>query len=121
MIIRENEAELICDFAEYYHLLNYRGLPLNLVVTLLFGLRDESRIKMKLSGATVSFNQMLFASIADSLNFIAWTKTKDAEANRNRPSSIIKSILKKDDEKKNEVFASAEAFEKARAELLKGE
>lgn len=34
-------------------------------------------------------DQVLLGAIADAANLIAWSKTKDAERNRNRPKSVL--------------------------------
>lgn len=112
-MINECEDKLICDFAETYHILNYKELSPTLAATLLIGLRDGSRVKMHLSGARVTLDQALLAIISDSLRFLAWTKTKDASKGRkykNKP--IFDAIMheqKKDDELMR--FDTVEAYE----------
>lgn len=81
---------MICDFAETYHLFNYRELPPTMVVTLLFGLRDNSRVKMHMSDAKITIEQTLLAIMADALQFIAWSKTQDAKHGKYKKKSILK-------------------------------
>lgn len=64
---------------------------------------------MRLAGARISLEQMLLARIADESAFQSWTKTKDAQHNRNRPKSILKELMEGDREEA-EVFTSPEAF-----------
>ena len=45
-MINLSEYALICDFAETYHIFDYRSLPVKLAATLSAGLRDDSRSKM---------------------------------------------------------------------------
>lgn len=112
MIINRCEDEMICDLAETYHILNYKELSPDLVATLVLGLRDNSRVKMNISENKLTFEQMLLASAVDNLAFLSWTKTKDAQKNRNRPKSIMQSIL--DNEHKDELktFSTIEEYEK---------
>jgi len=46
-MIKLDENALICDFAETYHIYDYRQLPPTRVAVFACGLRDDSRIKMK--------------------------------------------------------------------------
>ena len=95
-MINVGEDELICDLAETYHILNYRELSPVLVATLSVGLREDSRIKKKITGVSISAEQMLMAIMADNLQFLAWTKTKEAEKGKGRPDSILQKLLGND-------------------------
>lgn len=117
-MIKADEDALICDFAETYHVLNYKALPVKLAATLAAGLRDDSRIKPKLADMEVSPDTFLLAAIADRLGIIIWQRTKDGEKNRNRPKSITESLKPKKSEVS--VFKTGEEFIKARENLLKG-
>jgi hypothetical protein len=105
---REYEDEMICDLAEVYHMFNYEEYPPILVGTLLFGLRDDSRVKMALSGQNVSLDRYLMARAVDELAFLSWTKTKDAQNNRHRPKSILQKMM---GEPKKEEYATFETME----------
>lgn len=108
-IIKECEDELICDLAETYNIYDYRGLSPYLVATLTLGLRDNSRVKMKLSGIKVTTETMLNALMVDKLQFLCWTKTKDAQHNRNRPKSILTALMT--EEKQKDELMSFETIE----------
>lgn len=69
-MISEDEDALICDLAETYHIFNYKSLPIFTVATLASGLRDDSRIKLKLNKQRVSNTDLLLAVIADRLGLI---------------------------------------------------
>lgn len=56
---------LICDFAETYHIYDMESLPIDLVATLACGLRDNSRIKMKLGGTELTPETFLSATLID--------------------------------------------------------
>lgn len=61
---------LICDLAETYHILDYRALPVPLLATLCSGLRDDSRIKMRLAGINEISNEVILINIADTIKLI---------------------------------------------------
>ena len=79
-MIATDKNALICDMAETYKVFDLRALPVPMLATLAAGLRDDSRIKIKLSGARAA---------ADALNFLAWAKTKAAQTGKNRPKSFL--------------------------------
>ena len=120
-MVATDENALICDFAETYQILDYKGLPLRLAAVLASGLRDESRIKMKLSGSHIDKTTALLAAAVDRLSMLVWAKTKDAEHNRNRPKSMLAMLLKTDGPKEDlETFDTAEDFEAARKRIIQG-
>lgn len=111
MVIADEEA-LICDFAETYGIYDYRKLPLKTAAILASGLRDNSRIKIKLSGLNAAPEVILNAAIADRTGMLVWMQSKDGAKNRNRPASILDKIL--NPEKKKEdvtTFATGQDFE----------
>lgn len=69
-MIALDEQALVCDLAEVYHIFDYRSLPVQLVATLSSGLRDDSRIKMKLNGEKVSREVLLLAGVCDRLTML---------------------------------------------------
>ena len=85
-MIATDRTAWICDLAETYGVLNYKELPVDTLAALSVGLRDTSRIKMKLAGEKIASDIMLLAAAVDRLTFIAWTKTKAAE--RDEPSQV---------------------------------
>lgn len=120
-MVATDETALICDFAETYHILDYKGLPLRLAAALASGLRDGSRIKMAMSGATIGSDTALLAAAVDRLSLLVWSKTKDAEKNRNKPKSMLAMLLKDDGPKDDlEKFDTAEEFEAARKRIIQG-
>lgn len=107
--MQECEEEMICDFAETYHIFDYRQLNPGYAAVLCSGLRDDSRVKQKLSDTPINLEQTLLARMVDELAFLVWAKTKDGQKNRNRPQSILKALTgQKEDEVK--AFRSAEDF-----------
>lgn len=114
------EDELICDLAEVYHIYDFKKLPLLTVASFLYGLKDSSRTKMKLSGSKIDLQTMLQAMTVDCLNFLVWAKTENAQKNKNRPKSILSLLLGDQEEQKIEGFRSGEEFEEMRRRLMKG-
>lgn len=116
-MVKLYESDLICDLAETYHILNYRALPLRLVAVLACGLREDSRVLMRISGARVQSDVMLMASAVDRLSLLVWFQTKDGQRGRNRPQSLL-TTLAGDKKQSIESFDSAEEFDAARARIL---
>lgn len=117
MISADRDA-LICDFAETYGIYDFRALPLSLVATLAAGLRDDSRIKIRLSGTKASKTEILLAAAVDRLSMLLWAQTEDGRNNVNRPKSILAIITgDENDEKSISSFESAADFEKKWEEI----
>ena len=114
-----DETALICDFAETYHIFDYRALPLRTAAALASGLRRNSRIMIRMSGIGVDPDTLLLAAAVDRLSFLAWVKTKDGQKNRNRPKSIVADLMGKNRKKDEyDAYESAEDFDAARARFL---
>lgn len=123
-MIATDEDALICDLAETYHIYDYRRLPVQTVAVFSLGLRENSRIKMKLSGSKISLEQSLLASVADRLGILIWQKTKDGSKGNNVPKSILATLNGEAEEKEKSearLFISGEEFLKERERLLRKE
>lgn len=118
-MISLDESALECDLAETYHIYDYRALTPERVALFSIGLRDNSRIKLKISGQNYPLELLLLASAVDRLSMILWSKSKDAERNTNRPESIVAKLTEVQKEKDFEVFNSPEEFEEAMARINK--
>lgn len=119
-MIKLDENSLICDLAETYHILDYKQLPPTKVAVFACGLRDNSRIKMKISGQTVPFDTLLMAGVADRLSILVWAKTKDGQKGKNRPPMMVDALTKKElKETEVVVFYSGEDFEEARNRIIR--
>ena len=116
-----DEDALICDLAETYGVYDYRSLPANLVATFAVGLREDSRIKIKLNGMKRPFEDYMLAAIYDGINWLCWSKTKNGANGVNMPARILDQFFddRKDSKASDDfiVFDSPAAFEKAWAEL----
>lgn len=118
-MIAADEDALICDFAETYHIYDFRGLPVGYAATLASGLRADARIHMKMSGTPISLEQTLLAQIVDNVRVLVWTKTADAEKGRNYPESVLKKLLG-EPISSGAGYDTAEAYEEARKRIIEG-
>ena len=116
-MIAVDEAALECDLAETYHIYDYRALTPDRVALFSIGLRDNSRIKLKINDQKCSFETLLLAAAVDRLSLLFWSKTDDAKNNRNRPASILAKLTESEPQRDFVVFESAEAFEEALKEI----
>lgn len=112
------EDLLICDMAETYHILDIRALPVDTLAALASGLRDDSRIKMKMHGMEYVPMEVLAARCADTLALILYVLGADEYAVK--PESLVDKIFGKTDvEKKESVgFTTGADFEAERRRLL---
>lgn len=108
-LIGDSEDLLICDFAQYYHVLDYKELRPSLAATLAVGLPDESRVKKKITGVRATLDELLLALILDNLNLFMWSRSKHKGA---RPKKIYQ-LLSKPEKPKDELmsFDTPQAYE----------
>lgn len=116
-MIRTSEDALICDMAETYRVYNWRALPVQTAAVLAVGLRDDSRIKMLMSGTRHTAEELLLAGIADRLSVLIWQRTEDGRKNRNKPKMLVDQMTRKEAETDVVAYDSAEAYEAAREEI----
>ena len=111
MLSADRDA-LICDLAEVYGIFDHRALPVSLLATLAVGLREDSRIKRKLSGMKLSRMEILTAAAVDRLSILLWMNSEDGRRGENRPASILGALMGEEPEENLvEGFETAEAFE----------
>lgn len=123
-MVATDEDALICDLAETYQIYDYRRLPLKMVAVFSFGLRENSRIKMKMNDIEVPFETLLLAGIQDKLNVLIWQQTKDGMNGSNYPSSMLALLTKSQQKSKTSDligFESSEDFLREREKLLRKE
>ena len=113
-----DRTALICDLAETYGILDYKVLPVETLAALSVGLRENSRIKMKLSGAKAQPDFLLLAAAVDRLSLLVWSKTKDAEKGRKRPKSLVEVLNGKKKESDVMAFNTSEEWERAKAKII---
>ena len=111
LVLNRYESELICDFAEYYHILDYKSIDPGLAGILLQGLKPDSRTKMKLSNQKLTLEQTLLAIISDGITCLVWMKNKKKKTSK--PKSILKLLLNdKEETKKCKGYNSGADFER---------
>lgn len=93
-LINLDEDSLICDFAETYHVFDYKALNPCLCAVLAIGLRDGSRIKMAISENKLNTDQTLLAAIADRVSILVWQNTENGLKGIKQPTSIINEIYR---------------------------
>lgn len=108
-MIALDEDALVCDLAETYHVHNMYDFPALYVAILASGLRENSRIKLKMIGAEHDLNTLLLAHIADNTAINVWFKTEDGQKGVNRPASLV-NIIAKIDNSEYMTFESGEDF-----------
>lgn len=119
-MVAKHEDALICDLAETYNIYDYRQLPPPKVAVFAIGLKDDSRIKMKLSNQNVTLEALLLAGIADRLSILVWGQTKDGQKGINKPQMLVDMLTSKETKTDVIVFDSGEDFERTRNELIRG-
>lgn len=95
--------------------------PVELIATLAYGLRDDSRIKMEISGMKIKPEILIMAKIADNTALNVYAKTEDAKHRRNYPKSLVEALTK--EKKKSETpkeFNTGEDFMKEWNRLVNG-
>lgn len=113
-MVARNENALVCDFAEVYHIYDYKSMPLKQAAILAAGLPPDSRIKREISGQKQTTDILLLAAIADALNTLVWFQTTDGQRGVNRPDSILRRLTEEQEE--YEAYDSIEEYEAARKE-----
>lgn len=111
-MIATDEEALVCDLAETYKIYDYKSLPATRIATYSVGLRENSRIKLKMSDSRYSLDSLFLAAIVDRLSLLVWLKTKDGAQGVNRPKSIMANLLGETEEKNILAFQSPGEFEK---------
>lgn len=113
---------LLCDLAETYHIYDYRSLPLHMVGIFACGLREDSRIMMKISGIKIDTTQALLASIADNTRMLAWLQSNDGVKGTNRPNSLLRILsgAEQHNESNIETFESGNDFDEEWDRLTRG-
>lgn len=119
-MVAADEDALRCDFAEVYHILDYRALPARQAALFACGLGEGSRIVRRLTGQRATPEQLLLAMIADAVRILVWQQTEDGVKGRNRPS-LITDRLTGGDDRGGVGFATAEDFNAWRDAMLGGD
>ena len=119
----EDRTAWECDIVESYGILDYERIPVRKLAALSAGLRSDARIVMKLSGCKVTPRETLLAIIADRLTWLCWTKTEDGQKGRNKPVSILETLIgadRKKDSGEYMTFDTGKEFQEERNRILSG-
>lgn len=112
-----DETALICDFAEYYRIYDYRSLPARYVAKLATGLRADSRIMSKVLGAEQQPPYLYMVALAvDEIRNILWALAGDPKSQR--PPTLVSQIYGEKDTKETKGFNSPEEFDRARKRII---
>lgn len=117
-MLRASEQDLICDLAETYHIFDYRSLPVSLVATLATGLRDDSRIKLLMSGEKYPRELITSAIIADRITSLQYQLF-----GMKNPKFLCDLLFPDEEVEKKEqaeVFSSGEEFDAAYQRIVNG-
>lgn len=121
-MLRFSESDFIADFADIYHIYDYRRLPVETLAALAFGLQGNynARITMKACGIKVPFDTYLMAMCADRLADLMYMFA-DEKKRGNPPASIADELMIENpkDSKDYQAFDSGEAFEEERQKYLR--
>ena len=112
MISADRDA-LVCDLVETYGIYDFEALPATKLAALAVGLRDNSRIKMLLSGVKISRSDMLLAGVVDRLSILLWRLSSEGRNGTSPPKSILCILLgeKEGGDKQVQAFESGEDFD----------
>jgi hypothetical protein len=112
-MLSEDRDALICDMAETYHIYNMWALPVETVATLACGLREDSRIKLRLAGMEYIPPYMALIRIHDLLSaYLHSSKSGN-------PPVLLGNIAVAKKEEQPFGYESAEDLEAARARFIK--
>ena len=122
-MLATDKNALICDMAETYHIIDIYAIPLKTLAILACGLRDDSRIKSKITGLDADMMHLYLAMIIDRLTTLVWQQTEDGISGRNRPESLALAMLNQEEQSiKDDIvgFDSIETFEATRKMIIGG-
>ena len=101
---------MICDFAEVYHIFDYRALSVVLVAKLAYGLRRDARVWRTLNGSN-DFDLELKVATYDCLRLLIWLNSSDGQEGVNRPSSLYEKLFGEEKPDEAQRFATPEDFQ----------
>lgn len=104
--------------AQYYHIVEWEGLPVQKQAALVYGLPDHSRVKVRIKGGKYLSKEVLLAMLVDNTAHLIWMQSEDAQNGRNRPKSILAAMLGEKEDNDVEAFDTPEDFERERDRIL---
>lgn len=109
--------ELVCDMAETYHVFDLRALPVETLATLAVGLRENSRVKMKMAGIRYIPMEVVLSEFFDT-----YIIRNTPGEKRGSLKLLSDALMNKGDQaaRKNMAFRSGEDFMRVHAALFNG-
>lgn len=101
-----DETALFCDLAETYNVFGFDSLPIEQVAMLAAGLREDSRIKQKMSGLSFAPKQLILSHLADTASSVLYTLTRGGIG---EPYMFMEHI-KESKQKESEGFNTGQEF-----------
>ena len=117
VMLSTDKDMFFCDMWETYQVKDYKALPVETLAVLASGLREDSRIRMKMSGMAYVPLELLAAKCTDSLAYILHVLSAD---NHMTPPKRVMDYIIHPTEKPRETagFRSGTDFEAARRKLI---
>ena len=107
--------------AQYYHIVEWEGLPVWKQAALVYGLPPHSRVKIRIKGGKdLITKEILLAMLVDNTAHLIWMQSEDAQRGKNRPGSVLAALLGEKEENEIEAFDTPEDFERERERILYG-
>lgn len=107
-----DRTALYCDLAETYHVFGFESLPVTDLAMLASGLRDNSRIKQKMSGITYPPTELILARMADTVSLFRYGFMEDKKG-KNMPYLFTEHLREDDKTDKPRSFMSGAEFDAA--------
>ena len=111
-----HEDALICDFAEYYNVLDINALDIRMAAVLACGLPTGSRIIKELRGDQPDPELIYKYAVLDAIRDVEWAIWQTHSRKKlKRPERLVNKLLNKNSENYQEVrgFRTPEEFEAA--------
>jgi hypothetical protein len=120
VFVRNDEDALICDFAETYHVYDWRSLPVHYSAVLAAGLRQNSRSQMKLANVKADLNASLLAVLHDDMKDLIYaTIAPHMKRKPKQPEHTADKIIHGEQKQAKEYqgYESSEDYEEAWARI----
>lgn len=115
-----DEDALICDFAQFYGITDYRSIDIRTAAVLACGLPPESRTVRRLTGQTYNLEEHLLMLVIDNLSALVWLNGSRKGKKPTPIRKLLENSKNKDNNNQTQAYLNAEAFEKARSTIIGG-
>ena len=98
-----------------------RQLPPLRIAVFLYGLRKDSRIKLRLAGLEYTLTEQLLVGIFDKVNWLQWANSKTAKDGGEPPEPLAFKLFGGDADRSDiTAYNSPEEFETQRRRIIEG-